>query len=137
MGNSKPEGDLPKLAAPAVRALHGAGITTLEQVSKKTAYQLLELHGIGQNAIDTLRAALVERGMALSGEAAVASELPKNIGRVATRELAIHGYTRLEQFAKVSEADLLALHGVGKTVIDRLKVAMSEKGIAFAEPKKK
>lgn len=126
------EGDLPKLAAPAVRALTGAGITTLNQVSQKTTYQLLELHGIGQNAIDTLRAALVERGMSFAGEAAVTSELPKNIGRVATRELASHGYTRLDQLTKVREADLLAIHGVGKSVVERLKVALAEKGLSFA-----
>lgn len=140
MAEKKPkqqESDLPKLAAPAVRALTGAGLTTLEAVSKKTSYQLLELHGIGQNAIETLRAALVERGMALAGEASVTSELPTNIGRVATRELAIHGYARLDQLTKVSEADLLAIHGVGKTAIERLKVAMAEKGLSFAEPKTK
>lgn len=55
--------DLPKLAAPAQRALTGAGITKLEQLTKLTEAELLQLHGMGKNAIATLHEALKTRGL--------------------------------------------------------------------------
>jgi hypothetical protein len=57
------DSDLPKLASPARRALEGAGIRTLSQLSEMTERELLQLHGMGPNAIRTLRMALQERGM--------------------------------------------------------------------------
>lgn len=62
---------------------------------------------------------------------AVESDLP-NIGKVARRELAIAGYTRLEQLTRVSEADLAGLHGVGPKALSILRVALAERGWAFA-----
>ena len=41
------------------------------------------------------------------------STLPASMGKVARRELAAHGYTRLDQFDGVSAKTLLAIHGVG------------------------
>jgi hypothetical protein len=55
--------DLPKLAAPAQRALHGAGITKLEQLTRISEAELMQLHGIGRNALATLRMALAEHGL--------------------------------------------------------------------------
>ena len=43
--------DLPKTSAPAQRALESAGITTLEQLTKVTEEELLQLHGMGQKSI--------------------------------------------------------------------------------------
>jgi hypothetical protein len=54
---------LPKLAAPARRALAGAGYTHLEQLAEVTESDLLELHGMGPNAIAVLRHALKEHGL--------------------------------------------------------------------------
>lgn len=51
--------NLPKIGAPATRALASIGITTLEQVSKKTEEELLKLHGFGPKAIRILK----ENGM--------------------------------------------------------------------------
>jgi len=51
------------LAAPARRALEGAGLTTLAKVAKKTESQVSELHGMGPNAITKLRAALKKAGL--------------------------------------------------------------------------
>ncbi|HXH80227.1 helix-hairpin-helix domain-containing protein [Nocardioides sp.] len=53
---------LPRVGAPATRALRAAGITTLEQVAALTEAELAALHGVGPIAIDRLRAALAERG---------------------------------------------------------------------------
>ncbi len=55
--------NLPKLAAPAQRALASAGITQLEQLTKITEAELLQLHGMGKNALGTLREALKAQGL--------------------------------------------------------------------------
>jgi hypothetical protein len=55
--------DLPKLAAPARRALAGAGYTRLEDLTKVTEAEVMQLHGMGPNAMRALRTALEERGL--------------------------------------------------------------------------
>ena len=55
--------DLPKLASPARRALSGAGITRLVQLTRMSETELAQLHGIGPNAIKTLQLALDEKGL--------------------------------------------------------------------------
>jgi hypothetical protein len=55
--------DLPKLAAPARRALLGAGYTRLEQLAEVSEAEVKELHGMGPNALRALRDALRERGL--------------------------------------------------------------------------
>jgi hypothetical protein len=55
--------DLPKLAAPARRALLGAGYTRLEQLTEVSESEVMKLHGMGPNALRALREALEERGL--------------------------------------------------------------------------
>ena len=55
--------DLPKLAAPARRALIGAGFTHLEDLTKVEESVVMRLHGMGPNAMKVLRDALDERGL--------------------------------------------------------------------------
>ncbi len=55
--------DLPKLAAPAQRALQSAGITRLAQLTKVSEAELLQLHGMGENALGKLREALKAKGL--------------------------------------------------------------------------
>jgi predicted flap endonuclease-1-like 5' DNA nuclease len=50
--------DLPKIGAPATRALNAAGIYTLSQLKAMDESDLLKLHGVGPKAIKILRAAL-------------------------------------------------------------------------------
>jgi hypothetical protein len=57
------ETNLPKLAAPARRALHGAGYTRLEDLTKVTESEVMKLHGMGANAMQVLRNALAERDL--------------------------------------------------------------------------
>jgi hypothetical protein len=57
------ETDLPKLAAPARRALIGAGYTRLEDLTKARESEVMRLHGMGPNAMRVLRNALKERGL--------------------------------------------------------------------------
>ena len=54
---------LPKIGAPATRALTAAGLTTLEAVAAVPEHELAALHGVGPIALKTLRAALAEHGV--------------------------------------------------------------------------
>ena len=60
---------LSKLAAPAQRAIQNAGIKTLEQLAKHSEAEIAELHGIGKNAIVTIKAVLKANGLALKKKA--------------------------------------------------------------------
>jgi hypothetical protein len=60
------ETDLPKLAAPARRALLGAGYTRLERLTTVKESEVMKLHGMGPNAMDALRHALRERGLSFA-----------------------------------------------------------------------
>ena len=62
---------------------------------------------------------------------AEASELTPRIGKVARRELALHGYTRYEQLTGVTPARLLAIHGVGPKAIRILEEELAERRLAF------
>ncbi len=55
--------NLPKIGAPASRALANAGIDSLEQLSQHTEQGIKALHGIGKNALEKLRAALIQIGL--------------------------------------------------------------------------
>ena len=55
--------ELPKTSAPAQRALEGAGITSLKQLTKVTEAELSQLHGMGPNALGKLREALKAKGL--------------------------------------------------------------------------
>lgn len=55
--------DLPKLAAPARRALAQAGYVSLEQLAGVKEADLTQLHGMGFTAMDALRKALEDRGL--------------------------------------------------------------------------
>ncbi|MGG1515337.1 DNA-binding protein [Paenibacillus oryzisoli] len=57
------------LASPARRALAGAGITRLAQLSEKSEAELRQLHGMGPKALEALRAALQAQGMSFKAGA--------------------------------------------------------------------
>ena len=54
---------LPKVGAPAARALAGAGYVRLEQFTDVTEAQLARLHGVGPLAINRIRDALAGNGL--------------------------------------------------------------------------
>jgi len=61
--------DLPGgLAAPARRALAGADIDHLEQLSRLRQSDVKKWHGIGPNALAVLRQALAEKGLSFLDE---------------------------------------------------------------------
>lgn len=60
------------------------------------------------------------------------SDLPTGLSQPAQRALAGAGYNRLEQLTRVSEKEILALHGMGPKGIRLLREALAEKGWSFA-----
>lgn len=56
------------------------------------------------------------------------SELPASLGKVARRELALHGWTTLDQFEGISAKELLAIHGVGPKAIRILREHLEPEG---------
>jgi len=63
-----PMSDLPKLAAPAQRALAAANIQRLEQLTRFTETEIKQLHGIGPNALNALRRALSDKGLSFADQ---------------------------------------------------------------------
>ncbi|MBB5113593.1 3-deoxy-D-arabino-heptulosonate 7-phosphate (DAHP) synthase [Micromonospora echinospora] len=57
---------LPKIGAPATRALTAAGYTTLRQLAGVPRAELARLHGMGPKALDVIEAALDEHDLRLS-----------------------------------------------------------------------
>lgn len=66
--SNQQEGNLPKLAQPALRALNGAGIQHLEQLTNFSEEEIKRLHGMGPKALGQLREALADRGLSFAGE---------------------------------------------------------------------
>ncbi len=65
--SNQAESDLPaKLSQPAQRALAGAGIKNLKQLTKFSEAEIKQLHGIGPNAINQLHAALAAKGLSFA-----------------------------------------------------------------------
>lgn len=57
------ESDLPKIAAPAQRALAAAGVQRLADLTRFQEEEVRKWHGIGPNALEKLRQALKEQGL--------------------------------------------------------------------------
>lgn len=63
------------------------------------------------------------------------SDLPTGLSRPAQRALAGAGYSRLEQFARVSEAEVLRLHGMGPKALEMIRCALDARGLSFVDGK--
>jgi hypothetical protein len=64
------------------------------------------------------------------------SDLPAKMGAPAERALANAGIKNLKQLTKFTEAEIKGLHGVGPNAVGKLRQALAEKGLSFAEKKK-
>jgi predicted flap endonuclease-1-like 5' DNA nuclease len=53
---------MPNIGKPATRALAAIGVVRLDQVTRYSVDELLDLHGVGPKAIRILREALGEKG---------------------------------------------------------------------------
>jgi hypothetical protein len=63
MNNSQPDDKLPKLSAPARRALAAVEVTRLEHLTSHTEREIKNLHGMGPNGMKQLHEALKEKGL--------------------------------------------------------------------------
>jgi hypothetical protein len=61
--DSQPQNDFPKLSAPAQRALAAAGVQQLKDLTKFSETEVKKWHGIGPNAMKSLRQAMDEKGL--------------------------------------------------------------------------
>ena len=59
---------LPKIGAPATRALASIGVARLSQLAGHRPQDLLALHGVGPRAIKLLQDALDEKGLSIRGD---------------------------------------------------------------------
>ena len=66
--SSLQESDLPKLSAPAQRALASIGIQRLEQLTKYKESDIKKLHGLGPSTIKALHAALKAKRLSFAAE---------------------------------------------------------------------
>ncbi len=68
-----------------------------------------------------------------SSEPGEVGDLPRAIGRPATRALAAAGLTTLEQLAELTEAEIAALHGMGPKALRLLGQELAARGLHFRE----
>jgi hypothetical protein len=62
---SSPEA-LPRIGAPATRALASIGVTSLDQLAGRSRSELARLHGMGPKALGIIEDALAQRGRHLA-----------------------------------------------------------------------
>jgi hypothetical protein len=67
-GQDQGKVELPKIGAPATRALVAQGYTRLEQLVGVSEKELASWHGVGPKAIGILRAALADHGLAFADD---------------------------------------------------------------------
>jgi hypothetical protein len=68
--------------------------------------------------------------------AGAGSDFPPGMSQPALQALGAAGFTRLDQFTTVTEADLLKLHGLGPKTIRQLRAALHARGLDFSTPDK-
>ena len=61
------------------------------------------------------------------------SDLPIELAQPARRALVNAGYWKIKQLAKLSEAEVKQLHGVGPKALSQLRRALSARGLSFAD----
>ncbi|MHB1139156.1 MAG: helix-hairpin-helix domain-containing protein [Microthrixaceae bacterium] len=57
--------DLPRIGAPATRALASIEVTRLDELTTRSEAELLDLHGFGPRALRILREALAAEGLSM------------------------------------------------------------------------
>jgi hypothetical protein len=66
-------------------------------------------------------------------QSAAQAEFTPELGKVARRELGVHGYTTYAQLAEVSSAQLLHIHGIGPKAIRLLSEELRARGLRFQD----
>jgi uncharacterized protein YdhG (YjbR/CyaY superfamily) len=117
----KSESDLPKIGAPATRALETAGYTTLKQLTRVTEAEIAQLHGMGPKALGILRGALKAEG--LSFKQGQAGEKLRKKGSPVSRTDKVDEF--LENLSHPLKAEIEAVRsiikGVNKNINEEIK----------------
>ncbi len=114
--------DLPKIGAPAQRALQSAGITSLKQLTKITETELGQLHGMGPNALGKLREALKKNGLLFKIE--VAGDTPKKKkGSPVSRTDKVNEFLKDLRHPLKAEVEAVRsiIKGVNKNIAEEIK----------------
>jgi hypothetical protein len=61
------------------------------------------------------------------------AEFVAGLPKPARRALANAGYTRLEQFTELTEAEVGRLHGMGPKGVELIRRALAAKGLSFSD----
>jgi uncharacterized protein YdhG (YjbR/CyaY superfamily) len=114
--------DLPKIGAPATRALEAAGYSRLEQLTEVTEAEVSQLHGMGPKALGILRESLKEKGF--SFRAGTPDDAPKKKkGSPVSRTDKVDEF--LENLSHPLKAEVEALRsiikGVDKDINEEIK----------------
>lgn len=59
------------------------------------------------------------------------TEFPASLGKVARRELALHGITRFDQLPATTPKELLAIHGIGPNAVRILTEELAARGLEW------
>lgn len=59
------DNDLPRIGAPAMRALASIGVTRIDQLAELSRAELLRLHGVGPRALRIIDETLAARGLSM------------------------------------------------------------------------
>lgn len=62
-----------------------------------------------------------------------ASDLPTELAKPARRALIQAGYLQLEQISKLSETEILKLHGMGPKALEQIRRSLAANGKSFAD----
>lgn len=104
--------ELPKLAAPAQRALNSAGVTHLKQLTKVSEAELRQLHGMGPKALGILRETLKAQGLSFKQDKA--GKPLKKKGSPVSRTDAVDEF--LENLSHPLKAEVEAVRSIIKGV---------------------
>jgi predicted flap endonuclease-1-like 5' DNA nuclease len=63
------------------------------------------------------------------------TNFPAGLAQPAQRALAGAGIQSLEQLAQFSQAEIKHLHGIGPNALEKLRRALSDNGLTFADEK--
>jgi len=97
----------------------------MEHLDKKQRDHYLGLKQEGKNQIMMKKVTPKKQG----------SDLPEKLGAPAERALAGAGIRNLRHLMKFSEAEIKQLHGVGPNALGKLRQALADKGLSFADQK--
>lgn len=64
------------------------------------------------------------------------NDFQKILAKPGQRALAGVGIESLEQLSNFTEAEIIELHGIGKNGMNRLYIALAEKGLSFTQKNK-